>query len=379
MDKKNTAQEREFFGAICQGQTDEVRRLVATAPELLQSFDYTSFGATPITRVCFNDDRAMIETLIDLGADLDRRSDWDMGPWSPLHCAVFQGNSDLADYLLRYGATMDAHTAAGTGRVDELQKLIAKAPSCVRELGGDGCQPLHFADSREIAQVLLDHGADKEARCIDHFSTPVQYLAGKRSDVARYLFAKGAQADIFSAVMANDETVLQRLVHEDPTVLNARINQEYFPPGPDHNVHNILTFMIGNECTVMHAAAIGNHPGMVELLTKAGLSPNVRGGYDEQTPLHSATWHDHLEVAKSLVQHGADINLRSGELHNNSPAGWAIVAGSADVFEFLMESGAEVLDSFVKDAHAAATGAFRQVKIVPQENYDRIVACLAER
>ncbi len=58
--------------------------------------------------------------------------------------------------------------------------------------------------------------------------------------------------------------------------------------------------------------------------------------------------------------------------HNNSPAGWAIVAGSADVFELLLDRGADVLDGFSADAQAAINGEFVKYKWVPPENYQRI-------
>ena len=101
---------------------------------------------------------------------------------------------------------------------------------------------------------------------------------------------------------------------------------------------------------------------MIDLFVEAGIDADATGGYDESTPLHSAAWNDSLEVAKKLVAAGADINKRSGEIHNNSPAGWAIVAGSADVFNYLMDQGAEKLDHFMADAQASARGKHLQYK-----------------
>jgi ankyrin repeat protein len=376
MIKTNTPQARDFFDAIAKGRIESVRKLVGNAPQLLQAFDYDCFGATPITRICFSDDRPMLKALVELGADVDRRSDWPMGPWSPLHCAVMERNSDLANFLLDSGAKLDAHTAAGLGRLDDLTSLLDEKPDRVREVGGDGCQPLHFADTPAVAQLLLERGADMEARCIDHYSTPVQYLADKRPEVARFLFSQGAKADIFSAILANDEAVAGQLIDENPDVLDARINHAYFPPSPAHDVHNIMTFTVGRDSSPLHAAAKANRPAMVELLIRAGQSPNVRGGYDDATPLHQAAWNDCLAAAKALVERGADIDALSGKMHNNSPAGWAIVAGSADVFEYLMDCGAEALQWFGADAQAAVNGQFRQYKFVPQENYERVLARL---
>ena len=376
MNPSNSTVERAFFDAIANGRVEEARDLVQQSPTLLQAYDYSCFGATPITRVCFQNDRAMLEALIELGADVDRRSDWEMGPWSPLHSAVFCRNADLAEFLLANGATMDVHTAAGLGRVDELTQLLTQSPDRVTELGGDGCHPLHFADTIEVAQLLLDHNAEIEARCLDHYSTPVQYLADKRPEVARFLFSKGAKPDVFAVILADDLELLNKLLSDEPEVLGARMNQEHYPSGNGHDVQNIMTFSIGHDTSPLHAAAKANRSETARMIVEAGQPVDIRGGYDDATPLHLAAWNDCPQVARELLKQGADINARSGSIHNNSPAGWAIVAGSADAFVMLMDHGAEVLDSFVKDAEAAIAGDFRKYKRVPQENYERVHARL---
>jgi ankyrin repeat protein len=379
MSKTNTSEEKAFFQAIANCHIRSVEAMVTANRHLLDAYDYECFGATPITRAGFAGDREMIQTLIDLGADVDRRSDWEMGPWSPLHTAVHGRNIELAKFLVERGATLDAHGAAGMGLHDELRQMLDENPQAVHQRGGDGCQPLHFADTIDVARLLIDRGAEIDARCVDHFSTPVQYLASCRPQVARFLFAQGATPDIFSAVMAGDHRVVEHLLSENPDVLSQRIDQKRFPPGPDHDVHNIMTFTIGQHCGPIHAAAKGNQPSMAQLLIEKGQSPDLRGGYDDQTALHSAAWNNHLQVATALVDHGADINIRSGRIHNNSPAGWAIVAGSADVFEMLLDRGAEVLDWFSEDAQAAMDGKFLPYKRVAQDCYQRIWNCLRSR
>ena len=373
MAKTNTEIETTFFAAVKSGDVQQAKTLVGERPELLQAFDYSCFGATPLTAVTFKDDREMISALIELGADPDRRSDWDMGPWSPLHSAIHSNKDDLAEFLLESGATLDVHTAAALGRSSDLLRLLDESPERVSEPGGDGCTPLHFAGSVEAAQFLLDRGAAIEARCMDHYSTPVQYLAGARPEVARYLLDKGAEADIFAAAMCGAMDVVRRLVESDKECLGLTISQQTFPPGPEHDVQNIMTFTIGGGCSPLHAAAIGNQPEMIKLLIELGLDPNVRGGYDESTPLHQVAWNDNLVAAKALVENGASVNILSGENHNNSPAGWAIVAGSADVFCWLMDQGAEAKEFFLDDAKAAVEGQFRAYKVVPQQNYERIL------
>ena len=92
--------------------------------------------------------------------------------------------------------------------------------------GGDGQLPLHFAATVEIAALLLDHGADINARDIDHESTAAQYMACSRQylewrepyrhDVARFLISRGAQTDILMASAIGDLALVERILNHDP-------------------------------------------------------------------------------------------------------------------------------------------------------------------
>ncbi len=372
----NTPEQNEFFRVLSLGDQEQIRGIVAKTPKILDSFDYHNFGATPLTFACFANRPAIVELLLELGADPNKKSDWDMGPWSPLHCAIFRGDKDLAKLLLSHGAILDVHTAAGLGDCDAVSKLLDADPARVNERGGDGCFPLHFTDTVEVADLLLDRGAEIDGRCIDHYSTPVQYLCSARPEVARYLVSVGASPDIFSAVVCGDVEIVESMLRAAPSLIEARINQTFFPPGSEHNVHNILTFTIGHDSTLLHAAAKANRAESVVALAGHGLSPNVRGGYDHGTPLHTAAWSNCVDSARALLDNGADIEARSGKLHNNTPAGWAIVAGAEKVFGLLMDRGAQRHPWFLDDARHACAGRFDQVANVPHEQRQRILARL---
>ncbi len=374
----NTPEQNEFFRVLSLGDQEQIRGLVAKNPKILDSFNYRSFGATPLTMACFANRLAIVELLLELGVDPNRKSDWDMGPWSPLHCAIFRGDKDLAKLLLSHGATLDVHTAAGLGDCAAVSRLLDADPARVNERGGDGCYPLHFADTVEVAQLLLDRGAEIDGRCVDHYSTPVQYLCSARPEVARYLLSVGARPDIFSAVVCGDVAMVEKSLQDDPSLIEARINQTFFPPGSEHDVHNILTFSIGQDSTLLHAAAKVNRPESVVALVGLGLSPNVRGGYDHGTPLHTAAWSNCAESARALLDNGADIEARSGKLHNNTPAGWAIVAGADKAFNLLIDRGALKHPWFLDDARDACAGRFDQVANVSYEQRQRILSRLVD-
>jgi ankyrin repeat protein len=376
MVQSNTPEQIEFFKTLALGDMERLRAIVANDSGILNSYDYRNFGATPLTFACFGNRPALVKELIELGADPNRKSDWNMGPWSPLHCAIFRRDKPLAELLLSHGATIDVHTAAGLGRYDDVVCLLDADPSRVMERGGDGCHPLHFADTPAVAELLLDRGAEIDARCIDHHSTPVQYLCSTRPEVARFLFSRGATPDIFSVVLAGDDLSMEKLLNANPDLLNVRINQTTFPPGEEHDVHNILTFSVGLDATPLHAAAIGNRRESVSLLVRRGLPPSTRGGYDEATPLHTAAWRNCSDSAEALLDNGADIDARSGKIHNNSPAGWAIVSGSDNVFELLMNRGAQCYPWFLDDARDACSGRFDQVSNATPEQRARILSRL---
>src|SRR5579859_1436403 len=76
----------------------------------------------------------------------------------------------IARFLVDRGAQLSVHAAAGFGFTDKVADLLRDDPMLVNAKGGDGCSPLHFARDVATAQLLLDHGADIDARDDDHDS-----------------------------------------------------------------------------------------------------------------------------------------------------------------------------------------------------------------
>lgn len=375
--KKNSPEQNQFFTAIKQGQLQTVEQMAQDCPALLTALDYGEFGGTCLNLVAGH--RAnfeMVRLLVKLGADINQKSDWWAGPWSPAMLAHYYFDNGICEYLIDQGAELDVHLAAGICDTRTLAHLLNNDPKLIHARGGDGCMPLHFAGSIKTVDFLLERGANLEARDIDHFSTPVQWAAGRNIEVAQHLFQRGAKPDIFSAVLAGDALVTQTLIDQDATVLNWRINQDYFPPGKHPDVHNIMSFTVGMEGTPLHAAASGNQDHMIPILVAAGMDVNACGAYDESTALHSAAWNNHVKVAKALIEHGADIEQRSGKIHQNTPLGWAIVAGSSDMVELLIESGCQQHDYYLSDAKAGLKGAFKEYKWVDPKEFQRIMHLL---
>src|SRR5437870_4700999 len=181
------------------------RTLLDHHPELKAKLNepVEAFNAPLITRAR---SREMLDVLLDAGADINAKSRWWAGGFGLLHGA----KPDLAAYAIQRGAIVDVHAAARLGMIGKLRELIAADPALVHSRGGDGQTPLHFASTVEVATFLLDHGADIDARDVDHESTPAQYMVRDRQEIARCLIQRGCQTDLLMASALGDADLVHK-------------------------------------------------------------------------------------------------------------------------------------------------------------------------
>ena len=130
----------------------------------------------------------LVDVLLEFGADINARSNWWAGGFGILEHDL---TLEQARPLIQRGATLTAWAAAGLGLLEELQSIIEETPDVVHQRGGDGKTVLHCAASRDIAQVLLQAGAELDAVDLDHNASALQYLIGNE-DIARLLIDSGA-------------------------------------------------------------------------------------------------------------------------------------------------------------------------------------------
>src|SRR5437762_5522281 len=187
------------------------RRLLERHPEIKAKINepVAAFDAPLITRVR---SREMLDVLLEAGADINAKSRWWAGGFGLLHGA----EPELATYAIQRGAIVDAHAAARLGLIDKLRELLRADPTLVHARGGDGQTPLHFASTIEIADLLLGHGAEIDARDVDHESTPVQWMVGDRTEIARHLVQRGGRTDILLAAALGDAALVEKHLLADP-------------------------------------------------------------------------------------------------------------------------------------------------------------------
>lgn len=249
----------EFRKSVRDGDVQTIRRLLQTHDELRAAINEPvfEFNSPALVAVSGRDDVALVDVLLEAGADPNQKSSWWAGGFHPLYGA----SPAVAARLLAAGAIPDACAAAHLDRVDILEQMLAQDPSRVNERGGDGQTPLHFAASRRVVDLLLAAGANIDARDVDHRSTPAEWMLGdierpdsSRSELAKYLVERGASADIFLAAALGLTSRARGMLARNPELLSVRTGQGAYGIKPPSSYH-IYQWTIGSGLTPLETAA----------------------------------------------------------------------------------------------------------------------------
>jgi ankyrin repeat protein len=100
------------------------------------------------------------------------------------------------------------------------------------------------------------------------------------------------------------------------------------------------TNVIGGDVgTTLHAASDTGHVEVVRSLLRCGADVNARGYWD-QSPLQRASRSGHLMVVQCLLEHGADANFQDRNLF--TPLSHAVLQGHFEIVGVLLEHNADV-------------------------------------
>ena len=311
-----------------------VRDVLARHPQLKSCIneplpDYC-FDAPAIIAAVHKENRDVIDALLDAGANINERSRW----WAGSYGVLDSANPQLAAYLISRGAIVDIHAAARLGMIDRVREILAVNPQLVHARGGDGQLPLHFAATVEIATLLLEHGAEIDARDIDHESTAAQYMASSRRymdsqssyrhDVARFLISRGAQTDILMASAVGDLAHVERILNDDPETIRVTVSERYFPKRDPRSGGSIYIYGFGLTKSPHMIAHQFGHTAVFELLMQRSapwlrLSQAAEVGDEsrvEQILQHHPTLFARLtsNAARRIVGAAVRSNARAVEL-----------------------------------------------------------------
>ena len=231
-----------------------LRRLLESHSELRARINDPIFSFNSPAIVSYADDRAIVDVLLDYGADPNQRSTW----WAGGFHALYSATGDAAQRLIAAGAIADACAAAHLDRPELLARMIAADASRVHERGGDGQTPLHFARSRAVIDLLLAGGADIDARDVDHRATAAEWMLDRSGDagryeLARYLVERGAHTDIFLATALGLTDRVRAMLTNNPELLELRTGQGSYGAKPPSSYH-IYFWTIGDSRSPLEVA-----------------------------------------------------------------------------------------------------------------------------
>jgi ankyrin repeat protein len=278
-----------FIAAVKDGDVEDVRALLSGHRALAGRINEPLFDfKQPAVQLALGN-LAMLDLLIAQGADINAKSEWEMGGFGILETAT----PEQLPALIERGAKVDIWSAAKFGMADRLRAFLSSDPSLINAKGGDGKRPLHYAASVAIAQLLLDHGAEIDALDDDHHSTPAQYLVSERPDVAKFLLARGARSDLLLASALGDVDRVRRHLDEDPDSIRMRVNQDWFPTiDTAKNGGHIYQWTLGFYVSAFDVARKNGHQAVLDLLL------------ERAPPLHrllDALWNDDLVAADAIL------------------------------------------------------------------------------
>ena len=305
---------------------------------------------TPLLWASLSSSGEFIETLIDLGANVNAQRTYDKvtplllsADWNnfmavyllldhgadaniaradactPLHLAVINGHQNLVKLFLEKNAlinTQDAegnsplHTAVSKGFFD-ITKLLVKKGSNVNLQNKEGRTPLFLGvknKHEQLIKLLIENEADVSIGYKENSTERFYLVRGKERGRAawHYVLVKKHLLGLFlklanggSLNVADFGDVLRSGQGKDP------------PEGTRNKLQKEHESMFKEitDTTLLHfASEIINEPEIIDLLVKSGANVNAQDA-EGFTPLHMAAIHGNLKIVKKLVDLDADVNI----------------------------------------------------------------------
>lgn len=224
------------------------------------------------------------------------------------------------------------------GDVSAVKRLRGADTSVVHATDEYLKTPLHWAaqhDNYQIAELLLDAGADLEATT-SWGATPLDWAATMGSTkVADLFLARGAKGMNFvgAASLGKLDLVRDFLDSGAPLTFPQRIAASESNEELVADSARVKGDVISE---AFYGACRNGHTAVAKLLLDRGADVNAKGILGG-TGLHWAAINGHKGTVAFLLAHGADLTIRDVNFHS-TPEGWAAEGGHDEIRDLLRRS-----------------------------------------
>ncbi|KAL2840958.1 hypothetical protein BJX68DRAFT_258316 [Aspergillus pseudodeflectus] len=303
---------------------------------------------------------------------------------NPLQAAAFRGQTGALKFLLDVGANPEAEGrfgsalhAAVAGNQEGSVAMLLRHGASVSVANRSGQTPLSRSidvGNYTITQHLLDNNSDPSTADNNGLTPLMRAAFYGRLELARLLVEKGAslcakdnvrQTPLHWAAYGGHAPIVELLLDNDPTPLihaarqgHTEVAKVLLDRGANISVIN------KNAETPLIAAIRKGHKDIVKLLLAHNADPAITGTNDGWNALIYATCLGDLEIVRSLVDYGADLN--SCTTDGESPLLCAALNGHLCIVKYLLDLGAStaapVSDGWTPLHHAATQNNLEIVK-----------------
>jgi uncharacterized protein len=264
------------------------------------SMRFAAAADTRLSEAAMQGDKNALRTLLQQKADVNAAQG---DGTTALHWAAYRDDVEMAQLLLKAGATVDVKTRVGemtplfmaskNGSATVIDALV-KAGADVNAASSNGTTPLMLAAAAgkaDAVRVLLDRGANVNARDVTNGQTAAMFAAAlDRGEAIAALAERGADLKVTTKVSPVTDANPER---------GGGGGRRGRPP-----------VVMGGNTALLFAAREGQI-NAVRALVAAGADVNQSSVSDNMPPITQAIITAHFDVAMYLLQHGANPNLAS--------------------------------------------------------------------
>jgi ankyrin repeat protein len=292
---------------------------------VLLSVVLVAADGAPVANAASRGDREAVRALLKKGLDVNEAQG---DGTTALHWAAIKGDADLAQMLIYAGANVRATTRIGAytplylaakGGHSAVVAALLSAGADVKAVTSNGTTPLMIAaaagDTRTITN-LVENGAEINATDGAKGETPLMFAAGfNRTEAVKLLLARGADhaattkvVDLFALTAPEEEAMLRGAGGNGAGGARPAGNRPADIAGATRGYrYNELISSQGGLTALLFAARQGYADTAMALLD-AGADINQLNAGDRTSPLLISIINGHFDLAKRMLDRGANPN-----------------------------------------------------------------------